>query len=98
MDCRHHENLYEALLSTPDSDFFYLSNIANNDFLDILMLGLICAVSLAIVTTDKMRCHTKHVIKRSFRMLFNAKAIFELTKTSFFRNSNIIESISISNF
>ena len=59
MDCRHHENVHEVILGAPDSGLFHLCNIAYKGFLDILMLGLISAVSLVITTTDKMRCHTK---------------------------------------
>ena len=54
MDCRHHENVHEVILGAPDLNLFYLYNIAYKIFLDILMLGLISAISLVITTTDEM--------------------------------------------
>ena len=38
-----------GILSAPDLGLFYLCNIANKDFLEILMLGLISAISLAFM-------------------------------------------------
>ena len=96
MDCRYHEKVHEVILSAPNLGFFYLSNIASECSLDVLMLSLISAISLAVMTTDEMRCHTTHKIKRSCRKLLITKVILGSIGTSLgFRNNNSIESYII---
>ena len=64
-NCRHNKNIHEDILSAPDLGFFYLSNVGNKGFLDVLMFGLISMISLAIMTTEEVRCHIKLRVKRS---------------------------------
>ena len=65
--CKHHKDIYEVILGAADMGFFYVGNVSDKGFLDMLMIGL--------RTTDKIRSHTKLGVNKSDIKLKIAKVI-----------------------